>query len=71
MKESHSRSVIKGVSWRIIASVTTMSLVYIFTGDFFLVASVGVIEFIAKVTLYYFHERAWGRVNWGLVRIKN
>ena len=65
MHESHTRSVLKGVSWRIVASIITMLLVYLFTGDLTLVAEVGVLEFIAKVAFYYLHERAWATVQWG------
>ena len=68
MQETHIRSVIKGLTWRIIASLTTMGLVYAFTGDLILMAEVGALEVIAKLTFYYFHERAWGNVSWGRVR---
>jgi len=69
MKESHIRSVFKGLSWRIIASFTTMGLVYVFTGDLLLMAEVGALEATAKIAFYYLHERAWGRVAWGKVYI--
>ena len=65
MTETHTRSVIKGISWRFIASLTTMVLVFIFTGDLMLVAGIGVFEATAKIALYYVHERAWGKVRWG------
>ena len=65
MKETHTRSFIKGVTWRVIASGTTMGLVYIFTGDLRLVAEVGALEITAKIIFYYLHERAWGAVGWG------
>lgn len=68
MKPSHTRSVMKGVTWRIIASITTMTVVYVFTGDLTLVAEVGVIESVAKIAFYYGHERVWSVVSWGWVR---
>ena len=68
-KITHTRSILKGVTWRIIASGTTMGLVYYFTGDLVLMAEVGALEIIAKITFYYLHERAWGRVAWGKVAI--
>lgn len=70
MKESHVRSILKGVTWRIIASVTTMTVVYFVTGDLALVASVGFVDVTLKVLFYYFHERMWGRVHWGLLGIE-
>ena len=69
IKETHTRSVAKGVTWRVIASVTTMVLVYIFTGDLAIVAEVGLFEITAKIIFYYLHERTWGKVKWGVVRI--
>jgi adenylylsulfate kinase len=65
MKEAHYRSVVKGITWRIIASVTTMALVFIFTGDLLLMAEIGAIEITANIMFYYFHERIWGAVKWG------
>lgn len=65
IKDSHTRSVIKGVTWRVIASVTTMALVYLFTGDLALTAEIGVLEITAKIIFYYLHERAWEHVSWG------
>jgi len=67
MKESNFRSLVKGVTWRIIASTTTMVLVYVFTGDLAIVASVGVVDVTAKIFFYYMHERVWGAVSWGMV----
>jgi len=67
MNESHVRSILKGVTWRVVASVTTMLVVFVVTGDLALVASVGAVDVTLKVLFYYFHERMWGRVHWGLL----
>jgi len=65
MKESRSRSTAKAATWRILASLTTMSLAWIFTKDLRIVLSIGGFEIIAKMIIYYFHERAWDKVMWG------
>ncbi|HEY0964445.1 MAG TPA: DUF2061 domain-containing protein [Candidatus Paceibacterota bacterium] len=67
MQETHKRSILKGVTWRIIASATTMIVVFIMTGNLAVVASVGIIDVVAKVFFYYLHERTWGKVRWGLL----
>ena len=67
MHESHARSILKGITWRIIASATTMTVVYVVTGDLTLMASVGAVDILAKVFFYYLHERSWGKVKWGLL----
>jgi len=65
IRETHSRTVMKTVSWRVVATVTTMAIVYIFTGEFLLSLGVGAVEVIAKILFYYLHERAWEMVSWG------
>lgn len=67
MHESHKRSIIKGITWRFIASLTTMTVVFVATGNLALVASVGIIDVTVKVFFYYLHERTWGRVHWGVL----
>jgi uncharacterized membrane protein len=67
MHESHARSIVKGVTWRIVASVTTMAVVFAVTGDLALMASVGFVDVTFKILFYYLHERFWGRVHWGVL----
>lgn len=67
MHETHKRSILKGITWRFIASITTMTVVFFMTGNLALVASVGVVDVVAKVFFYYIHERTWGKVRWGLL----
>ena len=59
------RSVVKSFTWRFLATLTTFSLVWIFTGKLHLAFSVGAIEVVAKLFIYYFHERTWNRIKWG------
>jgi adenylylsulfate kinase len=63
--ETRTRSVTKAVTWRFLASATTFSLVWIFTGELTLAASVSVLEIILKMVIYYGHERAWNAIQWG------
>ncbi len=63
--ETHLRSVIKAVSWRVIATLTTMALVFAFTGKVELALAVGGIEMAAKLLFYYLHERSWNAIKWG------
>ncbi len=59
------RSLAKTVSWRIIATLTTMSLVFAFTGNLVLSSGVGIAEVISKLIVYYIHERVWNIINFG------
>ena len=69
-EESAMRSVLKAVSWRIIATLTTALLVYAFTGELGIAVTVGMLEAVTKIVLYYFHERGWSTLDWGLEDIE-
>lgn len=58
-KESHLRSVIKGITWRILGTLDTMLISYIITGNTKMAVSIGGLEVFTKLVLYYLHERAW------------
>lgn len=59
MTESHFRSIIKGVSWRIVGTLDTIVLSYFITGRLNTAIKIGFTEVLTKVILYYFHERIW------------
>ena len=51
----------KTVSWRVLATTTTFLIAWAVTGDVSAGAAVGGFEAVAKMALYYGHERAWER----------
>ena len=63
--ETHTRTIAKAISWRALATLTTMTIVFLFTRRIMLSLGVGLAEIIAKVTFYYLHERVWDKVSWG------
>jgi len=67
-RESRLRSVLKAFTWRIVASITTISIAYIVTGDLSAAGAVGILDFIFKLLLYYFHERIWQLLPRGSIR---
>lgn len=68
-RERHSRSVAKAFSWRVFGTLVTTALVFVFTRRLVLSLAVGGIEFLAKLVLFWLHERIWDRVAWGKERI--
>jgi len=62
---SMSRSWVKAVTWRVIATTTTMLLVYLFTGELEMMLGVGFFDVLTKLVFYFLHERAWDRVWYG------
>lgn len=69
-KETNKRSILKGVSWRLVATTTTVIIVYVFFGRLDLAIAAGMIETVLKVGLYWWHERLWHKVRWGQKRIE-
>lgn len=64
-KETKTRSVLKTFSWRALATLTTVLLVFIFTGKVKMALTVGSFELMAKILLYFFHERIWNKIPFG------
>jgi len=64
-REAHSRSLAKAVSWRLLGSVDTFILSWLFTGSVKAAGAIATTEMLTKMVLYYFHERAWSSVRWG------
>ena len=55
IKSNYKRSWLKALSWRAVATATTMALVYGFTGQLKLMVSVGLLDLILKLIFYFLH----------------
>jgi len=64
-KETHTRTIVKAISWRIVATLTTATIVFIFTREWVLTLGITFFEVLSKIFFYYFHERIWNMINWG------
>lgn len=67
-RESRLRSVLKALSWRIVATTTIIFIAFFTTGDIQMAFEIGFIEFFIKFALYYLHERAWQLAPRGSIR---
>jgi adenylylsulfate kinase len=63
--ETHARSVVKAVSWRVSGTLATTALVFLFTRQVTLSLAVGGLEFLSKIGIYWAHERVWNRLRFG------
>ena len=63
--EQPKRSIAKSVSWRIIGTLDTIIISWIITGTLTLAFSIGLVELVTKMVLYFFHERIWNSISWG------
>ena len=66
IKESRKRHILKTFSWRLVGTIDTILIGWIITGDPFTGLSIGLVEVLTKMVLYYFHERAWYKFNYGI-----
>jgi adenylylsulfate kinase len=64
-RETHTRSIAKAVSWRILGTVATSLLVFLFTRKFILSLAIGATEFVTKIGLFWVHERLWDTIRLG------
>lgn len=62
---TRTRSVLKALSWRLVASLDTFTLGFLITGHAAAAASIAGGEVLTKMVLYYLHERGWAAVDWG------
>ena len=58
-KKSRIRHIAKTITWRLIASLTTFILAYVFTQNITKSLWLMGTEMVLKLLLYYYHERAW------------
>ncbi|SHG83850.1 DUF2061 domain-containing protein [Flagellimonas flava] len=63
--ESPKRSIVKSLSWRIVGTLDTIIISWIITGTLTLAFSIGLVELVTKMVLYFFHERIWNKISWG------
>lgn len=65
MTDSNFRSLVKTVSWRILGTLDTIIISYFVTGEVAMALSIGSVEVVTKMILYYLHERVWANVKTG------
>ena len=63
--ETHWRSVVKGMSWRVIATLVTTIVVFLYSGEWAIAALVGFSDSFLKIGLFWGHERVWQLIHWG------
>lgn len=68
LRESRLRSILKAISYRIIGTLTTGAVAFWVTGDLSAAFAIGAVEPLAKILIYYLHERAWQMLPRGSVR---
>ena len=68
MADSRKRHLAKTITWRFVGTIDTMVLAWLISGNPMTGFKIGAAEVVTKMILYYFHERAWYKINFGLDR---
>ena len=68
VKDSNKRHIIKTFSWRAIGTIDTIIFGWIITGNPLSGLKIGGFEVVTKMLLYFFHEKLWYKINFGLNR---
>lgn len=66
-KENHARSILKSVTWRVLAVVITLYSIWLCTGALAVSIESTVVVSVLSTIAYYLHERVWDRLSWGRV----
>ncbi len=68
--ESHKRSLIKTIVWRIIATTVTMLVSFMWLGEWTSAIALAITANVIKMLLYYLHERTWNRIDFGRKKVR-
>jgi uncharacterized membrane protein len=63
--ETRGRSVVKALSWRVLAGFITVGVVLTMTGELKFAAEIGTIDTLTKLLIYFVHERVWNKIGYG------
>ena len=63
--DTHKRTIVKTITWRIIATLTTVIVIYLWIGDLSAALGSGLLANALKTIFYYTHERAWNKSDFG------
>ncbi len=60
--DSKRRSIAKAVTWRALGTLVTIVVTVLITHSLVVATSIGLLDTIVKLVLYYIHERIWSNV---------
>jgi uncharacterized membrane protein len=69
MNETNARSVTKALTYRFWQSLNTFIISLIVTGKIDMAAAIVGIEVVVKIIVYFFHERIWTKIRWGIKNV--
>lgn len=67
IKSTTKRTVAKGLTWRVLSLCLSMVIVFLLTGSVDDALKIGAVDFVIKFAVYFGHEKAWKKTDWGKV----
>ena len=67
MAETHKRTVVRMITYRLSALLLTIPVMYILTGNWVESVSGSVLIHVLLSVDYYIHERIWLKIKWGRI----
>lgn len=64
MKDSHTKSALKSIIWRILGIITLATITYAFTHSWIQTSLITFLHHAIFLLVFYLHERAWLKVAW-------
>ena len=68
--ESHKRTLMKTIIWRVIATTVTTLMAYAWFREWTSSISMAIAANALKTLLYYLHERTWDRIGFGRKKVR-
>ena len=63
--ETHFRTVLKSLTWRVAALAITTTVAWVITDEVTVAAEIGIADTLIKLFAYYGHERMWLKLSFG------
>lgn len=63
MRDTHTKSILKSVIWRILGVFILTSVVYFFTKNWIITGLIAIIHHGTFLLVFYLHERFWFKIN--------
>ena len=60
--ETKTQSILKAITWRILATIVTAIVLYIYTGKLKETTVLTLVLALISTFAYYLHERIWARI---------
>lgn len=64
-KDSHLRSIVKTVGYRLLLIISNGIVIYLVTKRIDITLGVSLLTAVLNTIIYYFYERFWNKIRWG------